>query len=81
MKSTNLTVRIDEIVLRRARIRALERGTTVNTIVREYLADYAGDANEALAATRRLVELSKQTGSGREDATWTRDDLHERLAN
>ena len=75
---TNLTLTIDEYVLRRARIRALERGTSVNAIVREYLAIYAGETNEALAATRRLVELSKQTDSGRGDATWTRDDLHER---
>ena len=40
----NLTLAIDEDVLRRARIRALEQGTSVNALLREYLDAYAGEA-------------------------------------
>ena len=38
----NLTVVIESDTLKRARMRALEEGTSVNAIVRDYLADYAG---------------------------------------
>ncbi|MDQ3973590.1 MAG: hypothetical protein M3276_04530 [Actinomycetota bacterium] len=38
----NLTLTIDDDVLRRPRIRALERDTSVNAVVREFLASYAG---------------------------------------
>jgi len=40
---SNLTLTIDDDVLRRARIRALEQGTSVNALVREYLTDFVGD--------------------------------------
>jgi predicted HicB family RNase H-like nuclease len=33
----NLTLTIDDEVLKKARIHALERGTSVNALVREYL--------------------------------------------
>jgi plasmid stability protein len=75
----NLTLTIDDEVLRRARIRALEQGTSVNALVREHLERYARDEHRR-AALRELVELSKVTAgsSGAEGRTWTRDDLHDR---
>ena len=76
--TTKLTVTIDEHLLRLARIRAVERGTSVNAIVRAYLEMYAGAADEAPAAAKRFVALSKKTASGSGDATWTRDELHVR---
>jgi len=42
----NLTLTIDEDALRRARIRALEHGTSVNAVVREFLESYAGSERE-----------------------------------
>ena len=38
----NLTVVIESDTLKRARMEALEEGTSVNAVVRDYLADYAG---------------------------------------
>ena len=38
----NITLAIDEDVLERARIVAAEQKTTVNAMVREFLADVAG---------------------------------------
>ena len=35
---TNLTITVDDEVLRRARIRALEEGSSVNAVLRDYLA-------------------------------------------
>jgi predicted HicB family RNase H-like nuclease len=33
----NLTITVDDEVLRRARIRALQQGTSVNVLLREFL--------------------------------------------
>ena len=75
----NLTIVVDERVLRRARIRALEDGTSVNAVLREYLAAYAGDSGtrEAREAYVGLAE-SASASSGPDGRTWTRDDAHER---
>lgn len=76
---TNLTLTVDEETLRRARIRALEQGTSVNALVREYLRQLAGRSTSAdgiaefFAATR-----GAGAGSGAEGRTWTRDELYER---
>lgn len=74
----NLTIAVDDDVLRRARIRALEEGTSVNAVLRQHLESYAGAARRRRAATTRLLNLSKTAGSGRGSTAWTRDGLHER---
>lgn len=76
---TNLTVSIDEGLLKRARIRALEKDTSVNALVRDYLEDLAGQAppQDGLRAVLALARRSK-SGSGPAGRTWTRDGLHER---
>lgn len=75
----NLTVTVDEQVLKRARIKALERGTSVNAVVGEYLERYAG-AGATASALREFLELAAQTkaGSGPAGRTWRRDDLYDR---
>jgi plasmid stability protein len=77
----NLTITVDGEVLRRARIRALEQGTSVNAIVREFLDSYAG-AEEEQEARSRLAELARASpaSSGEAGRGWTREDLYaERL--
>lgn len=75
----NLTVAIDDDVLKKARMRALDQGTSVNALLREYLEDYAGRASVVQALTE-LLELSRAatSGSGPDGRTWTRDELYER---
>ena len=75
----NLTVAVDEQVLRRARIRALEQGTSVNALVSEYLARFAGVATteRALAEFLEIAERS-HAGSGPGGRTWRREDLYDR---
>jgi plasmid stability protein len=76
---TNLTLTLDESLLRRARIRALQRGTSVNAVVREFLEGYAGDEHEseALQAFGALAD-STRAGSGPAGRSWTRDEIHDR---
>lgn len=75
----NLTVTIDAELLKRARMRALEQGTSVNRLVADYLEDFAG-TERARRATRELLRLarSSSSASGPEGRTWTRDQLYER---
>jgi plasmid stability protein len=75
----NVTLAIDEEILRRARIRALEQGTSVNALIRQYLESFAGNAaaNEGVAAFLELASRSSAT-SGKVGRAWTRDDLYAR---
>jgi hypothetical protein len=75
----NLTITIDDRLLKQARMRALEDGTSVNALLRTYLERYAGlgDTIDALSGFARLAERSMAT-SGPRGRTWTRDELHDR---
>lgn len=75
----NLTITIDDEVLRRARIRALEQGTSVNSLLRAYLEAYA-NPQEHMDVRVEFARLAQQAqcGSGPGGRRWTRDDLHER---
>jgi plasmid stability protein len=74
----NLTLSVDDDVLRRARIRALERGTTVNALVRGYLEAFVGpdEARRALDTIAEIAERS-QASSGPGGRRWRRDDVYE----
>lgn len=82
----NLTITVDDQVLKRARMRALERGTSVNAVLAEYLRMFAGEATVQAQTTRSLIELAAENTrkGGRSRARtrggrrWTRDQLHER---
>lgn len=75
----NLTLSIDDDVLRRARSQALEQGTSVNVLIRRYLEAFTGGDHRA-QGLHRFVALAgeTQTGSGTDGRTWSRDDLHDR---
>ncbi len=74
----NLTITVQDDVLRSARIRALEENTSVNAVLRDYLAAYAGLTSGKTAAAGRLLHLSRTCQSGRGQSRWTRDELYER---
>jgi hypothetical protein len=83
----NLTITVDAETLKRARIKALEDGTSVNALVREYLESYAsrprvqagGTREEQIEALERIFALAKEVGagSGPEGRTWKREDLYD----
>lgn len=74
----NLTITIADDLLKRARMRALEQGTSVNALLRDYLAAYAGTDDAQERALADLLELSAGSRSRRGPQSWTRDDLHAR---
>jgi plasmid stability protein len=75
----NLTLSIDDDLLRQARIRALEQGTSVNAVVRDYLRDYAG-RRTAASAIESFLALADEihASSGAAGRTWTREELYDR---
>ena len=73
----NVTLSIDDEVMRRARLRAQALGTSVNQMVRDYLEQVAGGSDPAADADefRRLSELSR---GNRRGWRFNREELHER---
>ncbi len=57
----NLTITVDEEVLRQARIRALAQGKSVNAILGDYLKSYADLRAAQEDATRTLIRLSRRS--------------------
>jgi plasmid stability protein len=74
----NLTITVDDDLLRRARVRAIEQGTSVNAVLRDYLESYAGLGAERQEAAQAILELSERAKSKHEGARWTRDELYGR---
>ena len=60
----NLTITVDEETVKRARMRALEEGTSVNAVLRDYLEDYAGVRRERREAWRKIREIARKSGMG-----------------
>ena len=73
----NLTITVDDEVLKRARLRATEQGTSVNSIVRQYLEQYAGSRSAQEQALAKLLTMSEQARSKRGRRSRTRDELHD----
>ena len=74
----NLTLAIEDEVLEGARRLALERGTTVNQLVRDHLADLVAREDRRRAAAERLKRAMREELVEVGPRTWTREDLYER---
>ncbi len=61
---TNLTIALDEKIVRQARIRAIGEGTSVSAKVREFLAQYANATATAQPAPFKPVKLRVFRGGG-----------------
>jgi hypothetical protein len=75
---TNLTITVHEETLKRARIRAIEEGTSVNLVLRGFLESWASAPASAPGSDFVALSRTVQSGSGPGGRTWTRDDLHDR---
>jgi hypothetical protein len=75
----NLTITVNEEVLKRARLRALQQGTSVNALLRDYLERFAGNS-PARQAVEEIEAIARRVhaGSGAGGRKWKRDDVHDR---
>lgn len=74
----NVTIAIDEALLRDARRIAAERSTSLNSLIREYLERLTDRESRARSARARIAELCRRSTAEVGERTWTRDELHER---
>jgi predicted transcriptional regulator len=77
-KVANITLKIDDEILKKARRLAVRRKTSINAIVRKGIEDFvSGDLSREAAATG-LEAFFRQSKARVGAKTWTRDELHER---
>lgn len=74
----NLTIVLDDDLLRRARVRAAQLDTSVNAVLRDYLLNWVGHDEARALAIRAFTEQARQATSSSGGHRWTRDELHER---
>jgi hypothetical protein len=72
----NLTITVDEEVLRQARIKALKEGTSVNRLLRERLESYVDDDGRRRKAVQDLLRLSRSARSGSGGRRVRREDIY-----
>lgn len=72
----NLTITVDEEVLKQARLRALKEGTSVNRLLRERLESYVEDDRRRRMAVRGLLKLSRSARSGSGGRRVRREDIY-----
>ena len=76
----DITVSGDDAVYRRARVRAAELETSVSAVVRDFLAEFAGEESD-FERRKKLQDRTLATvTSFRAGRRMTRDEVHERDA-
>ena len=74
----NITLTIEEELVRAARKIALDRNTSVNNLVREYLVALVSESGAQNAALDQVEEFFRARPFSIGNKAWTRQDLHER---
>ena len=71
---SNLTIAIDDDIIKRARVRAIQQGTSLSAKVREFLQLYVDESDDALkkqredAANRLMQAIENATAQTQPDA-------------
>jgi len=74
----NVTIALDDELLRQARVKAVLQGTSVNAVIREFLGDWVGGEGKRAASVERIrgaLDGGEYRSGG---IAWTRSELHER---
>ncbi len=74
----NVTIALDEKLLRESRRIAAERSTSLNSMIREFLTQLTERESRAVEARRRILELCRESTAEIGSRSWTRDELYER---
>lgn len=78
MKRLNVTLVVEEALLREARAVAARRRTSVNEMVREFLRDLVSQESRRLEALERIQPLLDHPTVHLGESRASRDELHER---
>jgi len=73
----NVTLSIDDHVLERARKLAAERGTSLNQMIRDFLArETSTESEDAYRARMEMVEMARRATGGLGGWKWNREELY-----
>lgn len=76
---SNITLSVNDDVIRRVRKVAIDKNTTLTHMVRDFLTAVAErEGTERLRATQQLEETFDAYGRDMGTRRWTREELHER---
>ncbi len=76
----NITVSLDDVLYRRARIRAAEKDTSITAVVRDYLTRFAGHETDGERRKRLERETLDSIRSFSGERRLSREELHDRHA-
>ena len=79
MTRANLTLQLDTEVIRRARIVAAKRGTSISALAATQLIELVAE-DERVELARERAEAILRRPLPRGGQSWTRDELHDRQA-
>ena len=75
----NITLSIDEEIVKKVRRIAMNKDTTLTAMVRDYLTSVANsDAADRKEQVARLMRSTERLSRDMGPRTWTRDDLYDR---
>jgi predicted transcriptional regulator len=74
----NITLKIDDELLEKARRLALKRKTSINAIVKRRIEEFVSSDLSREATLEGLEAFFQRTTARAGHRTWTRDELHER---
>ena len=74
----NVTLSIDEENLKRARIHAIEQGTSLNAVIRSFVEEYAAGSERYRRITEAVLARAETSKASSEGRRLCRDDLYGR---
>ena len=77
-KMKNLTLRIEESTVGKARQIASEHSTSVNALIRDYLNELVSTQGRQAEAKKKLIYLCNTSEAESGERNWTREDLYDR---
>lgn len=75
---TNFTITIDEEDLKQARIAAVQQGTSLNAIIRNFIKEFISRNQRYQQATDRILKKAEASTFRSAGRKWTREELYER---
>ena len=77
---SNITMTIDDDLLKKARKVAIDKGTSLTAMIRKYLKELVSRSESSREiARKKLLRLMEEEGCYMGEKKWTRDDLHRNL--
>jgi len=73
----NLTLKIPDEDLKKARIQAIREGTSVNEVVRRFLKDYGGRPDRVRESVEEVLRLSDEARYDSGGRKWKREDAYD----